>query len=201
MTPPARDLAAIGVRVVTIAPGTFLTPAMEARRNRCSTTASMQPFPSGSGTRRVRDARRADRDNPMINGETIRIDGAVRFRASPPADCVSCPTTFVDAGSLLGGGEALLAARRRRVRGGPSGRRPRCWRGARVGGADDRGVHVGVAESEAQHELHRAMSSRGRRDRPPPSGHDASTIGRQNSGSSPTSRRRRPGHHVPRRHG
>jgi NAD(P)-dependent dehydrogenase (short-subunit alcohol dehydrogenase family) len=79
--PIARDLAAIGVRVVTIAPGTFLTPAMEqvpeAGRE---VFARMQPFPKRLG--------HADEyaslveqivDNPMLNGEVIRLDAAVRF--------------------------------------------------------------------------------------------------------------------------
>jgi NAD(P)-dependent dehydrogenase (short-subunit alcohol dehydrogenase family) len=79
--PIARDLAAIGVRVVTIAPGTFLTPAMEqvpeAGRE---VFARMQPFPKRLG--------HADEyaslveqivDNPMLNGEVIRLDAAGRF--------------------------------------------------------------------------------------------------------------------------
>ena len=79
--PIARDLAAIGVRVVTIAPGTFLTPAMErvpeAGRE---AFAAIQPFPKRLG--------HADEyaamvehivDNTMLNGEVIRLDAAVRF--------------------------------------------------------------------------------------------------------------------------
>ena len=79
--PAARDLAAIGVRVVTIAPGTFLTPAMAgASPEMVAGFAKMQPFPKRLGN--------ADEfamlveqivDNPMLNGEVIRIDGAVRF--------------------------------------------------------------------------------------------------------------------------
>jgi len=79
--PAARDLAAIGVRVVTIAPGTFLTPAMaNARQEMIDGFAAMQPFPKRLGN--------ADEfamlveqivDNAMLNGEVIRLDGAVRF--------------------------------------------------------------------------------------------------------------------------
>ena len=79
--PAARDLAAIGVRVVTIAPGTFLTPAMEgAPQPMLDNFASMQPFPKRLGNP-DEYAMLVEQivDNPMINGETIRIDGAVRF--------------------------------------------------------------------------------------------------------------------------
>jgi NAD(P)-dependent dehydrogenase (short-subunit alcohol dehydrogenase family) len=79
--PAARDLAAIGVRVVTIAPGTFLTPAMEnAPQQILDTFAEMQPFPKRLG-HASEYAMLVEQivDNPMLNGETIRLDGAVRF--------------------------------------------------------------------------------------------------------------------------
>ena len=79
--PAARDLAAIGVRVVTIAPGTFLTPAMEHAPQRIiDTFADMQPFPKRLG-HAYEFAMLVEQivDNPMLNGETIRLDGAVRF--------------------------------------------------------------------------------------------------------------------------
>jgi NAD(P)-dependent dehydrogenase (short-subunit alcohol dehydrogenase family) len=79
--PAARDLAAIGVRVVTIAPGTFLTPAMEnARQPVLDAFAGMQPFPKRLG-HPYEFAMLVEQivDNPMLNGEVIRLDAAVRF--------------------------------------------------------------------------------------------------------------------------
>jgi NAD(P)-dependent dehydrogenase (short-subunit alcohol dehydrogenase family) len=79
--PAARDLAAIGVRVVTIAPGTFLTPAMaNARQEMVESFVEMQPFPKRLG-QPDEFAMLVEQvvDNPMLNGEVIRLDGAVRF--------------------------------------------------------------------------------------------------------------------------
>src|SRR5213075_2413773 len=79
--PIARDLARHGIRVCTIAPGLFDTPLLrglpeEARR---SLGASI-PFPPRLG-RPVEFARLACQivENPMLNGETIRLDGALRM--------------------------------------------------------------------------------------------------------------------------
>jgi NAD(P)-dependent dehydrogenase (short-subunit alcohol dehydrogenase family) len=79
--PAARDLAVIGVRVVTIAPGTFATPAMmmmpEAGRDHL---AAMTPFPKRMGHPSEYAALVEHIcTNPMLNGEVIRIDGATRF--------------------------------------------------------------------------------------------------------------------------
>jgi NAD(P)-dependent dehydrogenase (short-subunit alcohol dehydrogenase family) len=79
--PAARDLAVIGVRVVTIAPGTFATPAMammpEAGREHL---AAMTPFPKRMGHPSEYAALVEHIcTNPMLNGEVIRIDGATRF--------------------------------------------------------------------------------------------------------------------------
>ncbi|MEX1007177.1 MAG: SDR family NAD(P)-dependent oxidoreductase [Acidimicrobiia bacterium] len=79
--PAARDLAVIGVRVVTIAPGTFLTPAMaNARQEMIDGFVAMQPFPKRLGHPHE-FAMLVEQivDNPMLNGEVIRLDGAVRF--------------------------------------------------------------------------------------------------------------------------
>jgi NAD(P)-dependent dehydrogenase (short-subunit alcohol dehydrogenase family) len=79
--PAARDLATIGVRVVTIAPGTFLTPAMaNAPQQMLDGFAGMQPFPKRLGHPHE-FAMLVEQivDNPMLNGDTIRLDGAVRF--------------------------------------------------------------------------------------------------------------------------
>lgn len=79
--PIARDLARDGVRNNTIAPGLFLTPMLlglpeEARE----ALGGVTPFPSRLG-KPEEYARlvRAIIENPMINGETIRLDGALRL--------------------------------------------------------------------------------------------------------------------------
>lgn len=80
--PVARDLAGFGIRVVTIMPGLFHTPLFdglpdEARR---ALEASV-PFPSRLG-RPLEYAKlvRAVVDNDMLNGESIRLDGAIRMQ-------------------------------------------------------------------------------------------------------------------------
>jgi len=79
--PAARDLAVAGVRVCTIAPGTFDTPLLGAlpEENRQALAAAI-PFPSRLG---VPDEFAALAlhivENEMLNGETIRLDGALRM--------------------------------------------------------------------------------------------------------------------------
>jgi NAD(P)-dependent dehydrogenase (short-subunit alcohol dehydrogenase family) len=79
--PVARELARFGIRVVTIAPGTFDTPMLatlpeEAR----SSLAAAIPFPSRLGRPEEFAAlARHIAENPMLNGETIRLDGALRM--------------------------------------------------------------------------------------------------------------------------
>lgn len=79
--PAARDMASRGVRVVTIAPGLFDTPLLaalpeEARRS----LGAGIPFPSRLG-RPEEYAQLVEQivANPMLNGETIRLDGALRM--------------------------------------------------------------------------------------------------------------------------
>jgi NAD(P)-dependent dehydrogenase (short-subunit alcohol dehydrogenase family) len=78
----ARDLAAAGVRVCTIAPGTFGTPPMmatpEAMRD---AFAAGVPFPKRLGEP-AEFAALAQHivENGYLNGEVIRLDGAVRFQ-------------------------------------------------------------------------------------------------------------------------
>jgi NAD(P)-dependent dehydrogenase (short-subunit alcohol dehydrogenase family) len=78
----ARDLAAIGVRVCTIAPGTIGTPPMmgapEAIRVGLAATV---PFPKRLGDP-DEYAKLAQQiiENGYLNGEVIRLDGAVRFQ-------------------------------------------------------------------------------------------------------------------------
>jgi NAD(P)-dependent dehydrogenase (short-subunit alcohol dehydrogenase family) len=79
--PAARDMASKGVRVMTIAPGLFDTPLLAAlpEEARASLGAGV-PFPARLGSpseyaRLVCDIV----TNPMLNGETIRLDGALRM--------------------------------------------------------------------------------------------------------------------------
>jgi 3-hydroxyacyl-CoA dehydrogenase/3-hydroxy-2-methylbutyryl-CoA dehydrogenase len=79
--PAARDMASRRVRVVTIAPGLFDTPLLAAlpEEARQSLGAGI-PFPSRLG-RPEEYAQLVEQivANPMLNGETIRLDGALRM--------------------------------------------------------------------------------------------------------------------------
>lgn len=79
--PAARELARFGIRVVTIAPGTFDTPLLGALPEQVRTSLGQQiPFPSRLG--RPSEFAMLVRhiiENPMLNGETIRLDGALRM--------------------------------------------------------------------------------------------------------------------------
>jgi 3-hydroxyacyl-CoA dehydrogenase/3-hydroxy-2-methylbutyryl-CoA dehydrogenase len=79
--PAARDLASAGIRVCTIAPGTFDTPLLgglpEAARE---ALAQAIPFPSRLGRPPEFAALAAHVvENEMLNGEVIRLDGALRM--------------------------------------------------------------------------------------------------------------------------
>ncbi|HEY6397002.1 MAG TPA: SDR family NAD(P)-dependent oxidoreductase [Solirubrobacteraceae bacterium] len=79
--PAARDLASAGIRVCTIAPGTFDTPLLgglpEAARE---ALAQAIPFPSRLGQPSEFAALAAHiAENEMLNGEVIRLDGALRM--------------------------------------------------------------------------------------------------------------------------
>jgi NAD(P)-dependent dehydrogenase (short-subunit alcohol dehydrogenase family) len=79
--PVARDLASYGIRVVTIAPGLFETPLLGGLSEEVRASLGAQvPHPSRLG----RPAEYADMvaaivANPMLNGETIRLDGGIRM--------------------------------------------------------------------------------------------------------------------------
>ncbi len=79
--PIARDLASLGIRVLTIAPGTFDTPmlAMLPDPQRQALAAQI-PFPSRLG-RPAEFAALARHivENAYLNAETIRLDGAIRM--------------------------------------------------------------------------------------------------------------------------
>jgi NAD(P)-dependent dehydrogenase (short-subunit alcohol dehydrogenase family) len=79
--PAARDLAGRGVRVVTIAPGTFDTPLLAALPEESRAELGAQiPFPSRLGDPDEFAALAVHVvENPMLNGETIRLDGALRM--------------------------------------------------------------------------------------------------------------------------
>ncbi|MEO7741329.1 MAG: 3-hydroxyacyl-CoA dehydrogenase [Usitatibacter sp.] len=81
--PIARELARFGIRVVTIAPGIFDTPMLQGMSEEVRTSLGQQvPFPARLG--------RPDEyaalvkhviENEVLNGEVIRLDGAIRLTA------------------------------------------------------------------------------------------------------------------------
>jgi len=79
--PAARDLASRGVRVMTIAPGLFDTPLLAALPEEARAELGRQiPFPSRLGLPDEYAALACHIvENPMLNGETIRLDGALRM--------------------------------------------------------------------------------------------------------------------------
>jgi NAD(P)-dependent dehydrogenase (short-subunit alcohol dehydrogenase family) len=79
--PAARDLAQYGVRVMTIAPGTFDTALLAALPEPARTELGRQvPFPSRLGDPAEFGALVSHiAENPMLNGEVIRLDGALRM--------------------------------------------------------------------------------------------------------------------------
>ncbi len=79
--PVARELARFGIRVVTIAPGIFETPMLAAMPSEVQASLGMQvPFPARLG-RPDEYAMLVEHivTNPMLNGEVIRLDGAIRM--------------------------------------------------------------------------------------------------------------------------
>jgi len=79
--PAARELARYGIRVVTIAPGTFDTPLLAALPEQVRISLGQQiPFPPRLG-KPVEFAMLVQHiiENPVLNGETIRLDGALRM--------------------------------------------------------------------------------------------------------------------------
>ena len=79
--PAARDLARIGIRVCTIAPGTFDTPLLAALPEDARTALGAAiPHPSRLGQPEEFAALAVHiAENQMLNGETIRLDGALRM--------------------------------------------------------------------------------------------------------------------------
>jgi NAD(P)-dependent dehydrogenase (short-subunit alcohol dehydrogenase family) len=81
--PMARDLARNGIRVMTIAPGIFETPMlMNMPQEVRDSLGKMVPFPPRLGLpAEYAHLARAIIENVMLNGETIRLDGAIRMQA------------------------------------------------------------------------------------------------------------------------
>ncbi|MGB7182889.1 MAG: SDR family NAD(P)-dependent oxidoreductase [Burkholderiaceae bacterium] len=79
--PIARDLSREGIRVVTIAPGLFLTPLLQGLPQEAQDSLGNQvPFPPRLGRPEEYAGMVAHIfDNVMLNGETIRLDGAIRM--------------------------------------------------------------------------------------------------------------------------
>jgi len=79
--PAAREFAAFGIRVCTIAPGLFATPLMSGMPQSIQDSLGASvPFPSRLG--RPPEFAKLVLDiigNPMLNGEVIRLDGAMRM--------------------------------------------------------------------------------------------------------------------------
>ena len=81
--PIARELARYGIRVVTIAPGLFLTPMMGVLPEAARESLGQQvPFPARLGDPSEYAALAIHIiENQMVNGEVIRLDGALRMAA------------------------------------------------------------------------------------------------------------------------
>ena len=79
--PISRELARFGIRVLTIAPGLFETPMMLALPEEARISLGQQvPFPSRLGKPdEYAQLAQSIIENPMLNGETIRLDGAIRM--------------------------------------------------------------------------------------------------------------------------
>ena len=79
--PIAREFARYGIRVMTVAPGLFMTPLLATLPQEAQASLGQQvPFPSRLGqpdefAQLVESIVR----NPMLNGEVIRLDGAIRM--------------------------------------------------------------------------------------------------------------------------
>jgi 3-hydroxyacyl-CoA dehydrogenase/3-hydroxy-2-methylbutyryl-CoA dehydrogenase len=81
--PIAREFAEYGIRVVTIAPGLFETPMLAGLPEKAKgSLGKMTPFPKRLGKlAEFSDLVQHIIENPMLNGEVIRLDGALRMAA------------------------------------------------------------------------------------------------------------------------
>ena len=80
--PIARELARYGIRVMTIAPGLFHTPMFDTLPQEArESLGKMVPFPPRLGfPNEYAQLVQSIIENPMLNGETIRLDGAIRMQ-------------------------------------------------------------------------------------------------------------------------
>ena len=80
--PIARELARYGIRVMTIAPGLFHTPMFDTLPQEArDSLGKMVPFPPRLGyPTEYAQLVESIIENPMLNGETIRLDGAIRMQ-------------------------------------------------------------------------------------------------------------------------
>jgi NAD(P)-dependent dehydrogenase (short-subunit alcohol dehydrogenase family) len=81
--PAARELARFGIRVNTVAPGIFLTPLLHALPEEVQQSLAAQiPYPPRLGDpAEFADTVRYLIENQYVNGEVIRLDGAIRMQA------------------------------------------------------------------------------------------------------------------------
>lgn len=81
--PIARELARFGIRIMTIAPGIFETPMLRGLPQEVQDSLGRTvPFPSRLGRAgEYAQLVQAICENPMLNGEVIRLDGALRMAA------------------------------------------------------------------------------------------------------------------------
>jgi NAD(P)-dependent dehydrogenase (short-subunit alcohol dehydrogenase family) len=80
--PMSRELARFGIRVMAVAPGLFATPMLAGLPQEVQDSLGAQvPFPSRLGRpEEFADLVAAIYGNPMLNGSTIRLDGAIRMQ-------------------------------------------------------------------------------------------------------------------------
>ncbi|MFF2878731.1 3-hydroxyacyl-CoA dehydrogenase [Gottfriedia sp. NPDC057991] len=80
--PIARDLSRYGIRVMSIAPGIFETPMFDVLPEKArESLGNMVPFPSRLGKpSEYAHLAKSIVENPMLNGEVIRLDGAIRMQ-------------------------------------------------------------------------------------------------------------------------
>jgi NAD(P)-dependent dehydrogenase (short-subunit alcohol dehydrogenase family) len=80
--PMARDLSRSGIRVMTIAPGIFETPMLLGMpQDVQDALGRMVPFPPRLGKpQEYAHLAKSIIENVMLNGETIRLDGAIRMQ-------------------------------------------------------------------------------------------------------------------------
>jgi NAD(P)-dependent dehydrogenase (short-subunit alcohol dehydrogenase family) len=80
--PMARELAAFGIRVMTIAPGVFWTPMVDGMtKDLQDSLAAQVPFPKRLGRAEEYASLVAHMfQSPYMNGEAVRLDGAIRMQ-------------------------------------------------------------------------------------------------------------------------